>query len=112
MKNLILLLFLLVFHKAYSQDTLTLKITNMKDIYEPCMNHWFPCGTILFGKLTSSINPNKGYTIHVLSTDILNRLPRNPGSVYQVVLRKRYGKSPFDKSDEEEYSLMDIRSVW
>jgi hypothetical protein len=112
LKTPILLLFLLAFHKAYSQDTLTLKITNMQDVYQPCMNHWFPCGTLLFGKPVSSVNPDKVYTIHVFSTDILNRLPKNSSSIYRVILRKRYGKDPFEKSDGEAYSLIEIRSVW
>ncbi|MGV3609566.1 MAG: hypothetical protein ACO1N0_01365 [Fluviicola sp.] len=113
MNRLICFTFLICFSlKGFSQDTLVLKITNLEARYEPCMNHWFPCGTILTGKLTSSIAQNKTYTIHVLSVDVLNRLPRNASAIYQVIVRKRYSKSPFEESDEEEYSLIAIKSAF
>ncbi len=110
MKSTILFLLLFGFSNAYSQDTLILKISNLQNHYEPCFSHWISCETVLLGKLTS-IHSDKTYTIHVLSPVDLNRLPKNASSIYQVVLRKRFSKGPFD-GPGETYNLVDIRGAF
>jgi hypothetical protein len=115
MKNtvLIALFWFFSFSNGYSQDTLVLKLINMQPYYEPCFQHWNSCGTLLLGKLTDGTNPDKIYRIHVSSTEILNRLAKNSTTIYRVVLRKRYSKDVFEKSETEiSYSLIDIRSIF
>jgi len=111
--RIIVFAFFLFPFSGFPQDTLVLKIINMQSYYEPCLNHWFGCETLLLGKLTSGTDPNKTYRIHVSSTATLNLVAKNSSSIYRVILRKRFYKDPFEKSDKEEsYSLIDIRSAF
>jgi hypothetical protein len=108
MNRLIVIVTFLFSFKGFSQDTLVLKITNMQAFYEPCMNHWTSCGTILYGKPSYGEDSEKSYRIHVLSTEILNRLHKNPTSIYHVIVRKRFYKDPFEQPGEEVFNLIAI----
>ena len=112
MKYLVFVSFFMLSLNGFSQDTLVLKITNMKPFYELCTNHWTPCETVLEGIALYSAGSGKRYVIHVPSNQVLNRVARNPASVYQVIVRKRYYAGPFEKSGDEAYSLIDIRSAY
>lgn len=115
MKKLSILLIsfhLLNFNKAFSQDTLLLKISNLASYYKPCANE-VGYEAILQGRivdLTSSELGQSTYFIHVYCPSILNSLPKNSTSIYRVVLRKKFYKNPlFDTKTGTEYSLVDIR---